>query len=101
MDEADEELRGLIDKYFGLDDDDDKLAKIIRALMASVSDIAMFEIQDFFGYGNESKINSPSTIGNNWKWRSIDSDYDDNLAKRIKEMSKIYGRYNYGQTEKE
>lgn len=100
LDEADEELTGLIDKYFGLDEGDDKLSKIIRALMASVSDIAMFEIQDFFGYGNESKINSPSTIGNNWKWRSIDSDYDDNLAKRIKEMSKVYGRYNYGQTEK-
>ena len=65
-----------------------------------VSDIAMFEIQDILGYGNDAKINSPSTIGVNWKWRMIDSDFDPELAKRIKEMSKIYGRYGNGQTEK-
>ena len=101
MDVADEDLTKLVDKYFGLEDGDDKLWKINRALMASVSDIAMFEIQDFLGYGNDAKINSPSTLGNNWKWRSIDEDYDEKLAKRIKEMSKIYGRYDNGQIEKE
>ena len=101
LDVADEDLTKLVDKYFGLEDGDDKLWKINRALMASVSDIAMFEIQDFLGYGNDAKINSPSTLGNNWKWRSIDEDYDEKLAKRIKEMSKIYGRYDNGQIEKE
>lgn len=100
LDVADDELTELIDKYFGLSENDDKRWKIIRALMASVSDIAMFEIQDILGYGNEAKINSPSTIGVNWKWRMLDSDFDPDLAKRIKEMSKIYGRYDNGQTEK-
>ena len=62
--------------------------------MASVSDVAIFEIQDFLGLGNDSKINSPSTIGNNWKWRSKKEDFSDKLASDIKNMSKIYGRYN-------
>lgn len=101
LDVADEDLTRLVDKYFGLKEDEDKLWEINRALMASVSDIAMFEIQDFLGYGNDAKINSPSTIGVNWKWRMVDADFDQSLAEKIKEMSKVYGRYNNGQIEKE
>ncbi len=94
LDQADDDLNSLIDRYFDIEDKDTRRLKIIRALMASVSDVAIFEIQDFLGLGNDSKINSPSTIGNNWKWRSKKEDFSDKLASDIKNMSKIYGRYN-------
>ena len=94
LDSLDEEELSLVTRYFGLKEDDNYVWKIIRALMASVSDLAMFEIQDFFEMGDESKINSPSTLGDNWKWRAKEEDFTDELAEKIKEMSRLYGRYN-------
>ncbi|MBP2068874.1 MULTISPECIES: 4-alpha-glucanotransferase [Anaerococcus] len=94
LDNLDEEELSFVTRYFGLEEDDDYLWEIIRALMASVSDVAMYQIQDFFEMGDESKINSPSTLGINWKWRSKEEDFTDELAEKIKEMSRLYGRYN-------
>lgn len=62
--------------------------------MASVSDVAVFQIQDFFELGDEAIINHPGTLGENWKWRAKKDDFTDALALKIKEMSKLYGRYN-------
>ena len=94
LDSQNEEEIERVIKYFGLKEEEDYMWDIIRNLMASVSDIAMFEIQDFFGYGDETKINSPGTLGDNWKWRAKKEDFTDALALKIKEMSKLYGRYN-------
>lgn len=99
LENADDALNELINLYFDLDTEDNKerLWKINRALMASVSDVAVFEFQDFLGFGNDSKINSPATLGINWKWRCLEEDFDDDLAKNIKNMAKLYGRFNHGQ----
>ena len=94
LDNMDEEDLELVERYFGLEEGDDYQWRIIRNLMASVSDIAMFEIQDFLGLDNTSQINSPGTLGDNWKWRAKKEDFTDNLALKIKEMSRLYGRYN-------
>lgn len=63
----------------------------------SVSDIAMFQIQDFLGYGNEARINKPGILGENWKWRLKKEVLDDEISLKIKELSKTYGRDNYEQ----
>ncbi len=94
LDELEEEGLELVERYFGLEKDDDYQWKIIRALMASVSDVAVFQIQDFFELGDEAIINHPGTLGENWKWRAKKDDFTDALALKIKEMSKLYGRYN-------
>ena len=96
LDSLDEEDILLVEKYFGLENNEksEYVWEIIRSLMASVADVAIFEIQDFFEMGDEAKINTPSTLGNNWKWRAKSEDFTDDLAKKIKEMSRLYGRYN-------
>lgn len=94
IDEMDEEGLDLIERYFDLDKDDNYQWKIIRNLMASVSDVAIFEIQDFLEFDNTSQINRPGTLGDNWKWRAKKDDFTEELALKIKEMSKLYGRYN-------
>ena len=91
--QSDEQL-DLLNRYFDLKEDDDYLWKIIRHLMASVSDVAIFQIQDFFELGDESIINRPGTLGENWKWRADEEYFTDSLAMKIKEMSKLYGRCN-------
>ena len=96
VDSLDEEDLLLVEKYFGLEnkEESDFVWEIIRSLMASVADVAIFEIQDFFEMGDQAKINTPSTLGNNWKWRAKSEDFTDDLARKIKEMSRLYGRYN-------
>ncbi|NBH83062.1 4-alpha-glucanotransferase [bacterium C-53] len=64
----------------------------IRAAMASVADTAIIPIQDYLGLGSQARINTPSTLGDNWKWRMKNGDFTQELAVRIREMTKLYGR---------
>lgn len=64
----------------------------IRAAIASVSDTAIILMQDYLGLGGEARINLPSTLGNNWKWRMVKGQANEELAKKIYELCKLYGR---------
>lgn len=66
--------------------------EFIRAALSSVADTAIIPVQDYLGLGSEARVNVPSTLGNNWKWRLRDGQLDDSLAERIREMTKLYGR---------
>ncbi len=65
---------------------------MIRAALSSVADTAIIPIQDYLGLGSEARINTPSTLGNNWKWRMDRNALNDKLAEKIEEMAKLYGR---------
>ena len=65
---------------------------IIRTAYASVSDYCIIQMQDYLGLGSEARMNTPSTLGGNWEWR-IRNDYaSGGLAKKIKTLTKTYGR---------
>ena len=66
----------------------------IRASLASVADMAIIPVQDYLGLSSESRINTPSTLGNNWKWRMLKGEFDEKLIKEISELTDIYGRNN-------
>ncbi len=79
-------------RYLGITVKKDIHWEFIRAALASVADTAIIPIQDYLGLGSEARINTPSTLGNNWKWRLEEGQLDENLAKRIRKMTKLYGR---------
>ncbi len=64
----------------------------IRAALASVADTAIIPVQDYLGLGSEARLNTPSTLGDNWKWRLLPDQLDDELAEKIRKMTKLYGR---------
>lgn len=66
--------------------------ELIRAALASVAFLAVIPMQDYLGLGAQARINTPSTLGNNWKWRMKEGDFTEELAKKIKAMTKLYGR---------
>lgn len=66
--------------------------EFIRAALSSVSDTAIIPMQDYLGLGSEARINTPSTLGDNWKWRMVQGQLCDELADKIYNMSKLYGR---------
>lgn len=64
----------------------------IRAALASVADTAIIPLQDYLGLGAEARINTPSTLGDNWKWHLTEGEFTHELAAKIRRLAKIYGR---------
>ena len=64
----------------------------IRAALGSVSDTAVIPMQDYLGLGSEARINVPSTLGTNWKWRMTKGQIPEGLAEKIYDLCKLYGR---------
>lgn len=64
----------------------------ICTALRSVADMAIIPIQDYLALGSEARINTPSTLGDNWKWRMIPEEFTDELAKRMRRAAKLYGR---------
>lgn len=66
----------------------------IRAALSSISDYAIFPMQDLLGLDNESKMNTPSTFGGNWTWRYRLGSDNRALAKKMYDLTYYYGRVN-------
>jgi 4-alpha-glucanotransferase len=67
---------------------------MMRAAWSSVADLAIVPMQDILGLGSEARINTPSTLGDNWKWRATEDQIDNKLAKRVYKYVQMYGRVN-------
>ena len=66
--------------------------EIIRLAQSSVADTCIIPIQDYLGLDNSARINFPSTLGTNWRWRLIKSDLTKALADSIRKQNIVYGR---------
>ena len=64
----------------------------IRLALGSVSKLCVIPIQDYLGLGAEARINTPSTLGTNWKWRLSEKALTKSLAKKIYDITKLYAR---------
>lgn len=60
--------------------------------MRSVADTCIIPVQDYLGLGEEARINTPSTLGNNWTWRMKQNSISKKNIKKIKMLTKLYGR---------
>ena len=69
----------------------------IRLAMLSVSDLCVIPIQDYLGLDNCARINHPSTLGTNWRWRLAKGQLSASLLKEIREMTRISGRLQNGE----
>ncbi|MBE5867026.1 MAG: 4-alpha-glucanotransferase [Lachnospiraceae bacterium] len=79
-------------KYLHCKEDKKLCREVIRAAVASVADIVIIPMQDWLELDNAARINVPSTLGENWKWRMKADALTDKLAKRIYKLTKLYGR---------
>ena len=72
---------------------------MIRAAMSSVADRCVIPVQDYLCLGNEARINEPSTLGDNWKWRMKKGQLNETIIQKIYKMTKLYGRLVKEETE--
>ena len=65
---------------------------IIKSAMASVADTVILTMQDLLGLGSSARMNVPSTAFGNWQWRALESDFSPFLARKLKNLTALYGR---------
>ena len=64
----------------------------LRAAHQTAAETCVIPIQDYMFLGNEARINAPSTLGINWRWRIDEKELNETLAKYIRGYAKTYGR---------
>ncbi|MBQ9166760.1 MAG: 4-alpha-glucanotransferase [Oscillospiraceae bacterium] len=93
LDEITDTERDMVHRYIASDVRKELLYwPIACAVLRSVSKLAIVPIQDYMGYGNEARINKPSTSGTNWKWRLLEGEFSDVLIQKIHDAAVLYGR---------
>lgn len=91
-----EEQRTFLEEYMDREEasEDGIHWDMIRLAMMSTASICIIPIQDYLGLGNEARMNCPSTLGCNWKWRLKDGDITQELLIKIQKMTRRSFRMN-------
>jgi 4-alpha-glucanotransferase len=79
-------------EYLGLAPDEPIHWAFIRAVLASIADTAIVPVQDVLGLGSEARMNAPGTSSGNWVWRLGEGKLGAEEARRLRLMSRMYGR---------
>lgn len=66
--------------------------RFINAIWASKANIAIVQMQDLLGLGEDSRMNAPSTLGKNWKWRLKSYELSQEIANKLKDVTRKFNR---------
>lgn len=66
--------------------------ELVRLAMMSVANMAILPMQDILGLGEQARMNRPAKKDGNWQWRLLSQQLTSSVAKRLLEMTEIYGR---------
>ncbi len=67
----------------------------IALAMRSAAKSCIVPMQDWLGLDNKYRMNQPSTIGTNWRWRVTEEQLSMELQQEILTFTKRYGRMNW------
>lgn len=65
---------------------------MIRAGYASIANTAVFQMQDILELDNSARMNLPSTVGLNWRWRMLPGQFTQKDIKRLRKFCRLYNR---------
>ena len=65
---------------------------LLRAVYASVAELAMAPMQDLLGLGSEARMNTPGTASGNWRWRLKAGAFGPDVAARVRSLAELYER---------
>lgn len=90
---ADEKTVKYCKEYLNVKNTNDIVWGMIRLCWASISDTAITQMQDILELDSSARMNTPSTVGENWKWRLEDmSALNSKLEKKLAKLTDTYGR---------
>ena len=79
-------------EYINYHEDEEFNWTMIKCLMATVCDTVIVQAQDLLGLDEKARMNTPSTVGTNWKWMANKDSFTKEIGNRLKELTHIYGR---------
>ncbi len=79
-------------EYLRMDDDADICKALIEAAYASAAGTVVIPMQDHLQLGSEARMNTPGTVGLNWKWRIRPQQLTETLKDDILSINKAYHR---------
>ena len=80
-------------EYMALTEKEGLVLGTIRTAMSSVSNLCVIQMPDWLELSGEARMNFPGTLSDsNWTWRAKDGMMSKALAKKIYDMTKLYGR---------
>ncbi|MFB8787509.1 MAG: 4-alpha-glucanotransferase [Potamolinea sp.] len=66
---------------------------LIRMALASVADLAIIPLQDILGLGSSGRMNDPSKVAGNWRWRYDSSEMlTQELSDSLLDLTQLYSR---------
>ncbi len=65
---------------------------LICLALGSVANLCVIPMQDYLGLDDRARINKPSTLGMNWKWRLKAGQFDKAVREYMREAAELYGR---------
>ena len=86
------ELQYIAD-YLGTAHHEEVPDKVFRAAYGSVASVAVFQMQDVLGLGNEARMNTPGTVGGNWKWRMKPGAFGERETGYLAFLVDTFGRF--------
>lgn len=86
------ELQYIAD-YLGASHQEEVPDKVFRAAYGSVASVAIFQMQDILKLGNEARINTPGTVGGNWKWRMKPQAFGEKETGYLAFLVDTFGRF--------
>lgn len=90
-DKSDYELAYLYE-YLNIKSKEEIPDALIRTAYASIADVAIIQMQDLLKLGNEARMNAPSTVGNNWRWRIGNDTLSEERRAWIRTLATVYRR---------
>ena len=86
------ELQYIAD-YLGAAHQSEVVDRIFRAAYSSVASVAIFQMQDVLHLDNEARMNTPGTIGENWRWRMTEGQFGREQEEYLAWLVDIFGRF--------
>ncbi|MCI6715432.1 MAG: 4-alpha-glucanotransferase [Lachnospiraceae bacterium] len=90
-DRTDYELAYLY-SYLDIDRKEQIPDALIRAAYSSIADVVILQMQDVLQLGNEARMNQPSTVGANWKWRILEDTLPEERRNWIRTQTALFRR---------
>jgi 4-alpha-glucanotransferase len=92
LEEADPEDVEMARRYLGLNREEGYNWGFLRGGMGSKARLFVAQMQDYLDLGGAARMNTPGTLGGNWQWRMKPGAASPELARRLREFTRLFGR---------
>ena len=86
------ELQYIAD-YMGVSHQHEVVDKVLKTAYASVASVVIFQAQDVLKLDSWARMNTPGTVGNNWRWRMKPGELTQDHINHLSWLVDTFGRF--------